>query len=74
MAPLMNLDNAGQSANALGLRLPAPPAGAFTIPTCWNLWLLLKFFRDVTTGRMRPPRQALPSFRVEMVLCSGPMT
>ena len=54
-----------------GLRLPAPPAGAFTIWVCWYLWLLLKFCSDFTTRHLRPPRPALPSFRVEMALCRG---
>ena len=34
-----------------------------------DIWLLLKFCSDFATKHMRPPRQALPSFRVEMVLC-----
>ena len=48
-----------------------PPAGAFTISIYWYIWLLLKFCSDFTTGHMRPPRPALPSFRVELALCRG---
>ena len=48
-----------------------PPAGAFTIWVYWYIWLLLKFCSDFTTRHMRPPRPALPSFRVEMALYRG---
>jgi len=43
-----------------------PPAGAFTISIYGYVWLLLQHSGDFTTAHMRPPRQALPSFRVEM--------
>jgi hypothetical protein len=48
-----------------------PPAGAFTISIYWYIWLLLKFCSDFAAAHMRLPRPALPSFHVEMALCSG---
>ena len=46
-----------------GLRLPAHPAGAFTISICWYLWLLLKFCSDFTTAHMHPPRPFVVKWR-----------